>query len=126
MTPSTPSQPLVAAQLGTTPDVRGQQSGPAFVVTSEVTIGGIGAERLEAAFADRLREVDNYPGFHRLEVWRDTSRAGIYLMVTWWDSPESFTAYLRSPQHRRSHDRIPTDPARPRGTGLHRFERISC
>ena len=99
---------------------------PAFVVTSEVTIPESAAEGLEAAFAARLGEVDSFPGFQRLEVWRDTASRGTYLMVSWWDSRRDFTSYMRSAQHRRSHQRIPTEPVKPRGTGVHRFERISC
>lgn len=96
----------------------------AFVVTSDITIDEAGGQRLEAAFADRLHEVDDFAGFQRLEVWRDNSRAGAYVMVSWWDSAEAFTTYMRSDEHRRSHARIPTDPARPRAAGVRRFERI--
>ncbi|HEX8347074.1 MAG TPA: antibiotic biosynthesis monooxygenase [Actinoplanes sp.] len=112
---------LGAAVRGTT----ARQTRPAFVVTSDVTIDEAGARRLEVAFADRLGEVDRFPGFQRLEVWRDTGRAGMYVMVSWWDSAEDFTAYMRSEPHRRSHARIPTDPTRPRAAGVHRFQRIA-
>ncbi len=98
----------------------------AFVVTSEVTIPATAAAGLEAAFAGRLGEVEEFPGFQRLEVWRDAGHPGTYLMVSWWDSRDDFTAYMRSEQHRRSHQRIPTQPVKPRGVGLHRYERITC
>jgi hypothetical protein len=32
---------------------------------------------------------------------------------------------MRSPEHRVSHDRIPTEPARARGVGLRRFTRVA-
>lgn len=103
----------------------GPQPTSAFIVSSDVTIDEAGVHQLEAAFAGRLGEVDSFAGFQRLEVWRDTGRPGMYVMVSWWDSPADFTAYMRSEQHRRSHERIPSEPSRPRGAGVRRFERIT-
>jgi heme-degrading monooxygenase HmoA len=94
----------------------------AFVVSSQVLADD--GEALEQAFQDRLGEVDGWPGFRRLEVWRDASRPGTYLMVSWWDSRAAFSAYLRSDAHRRSHDRIPDDP-RPRAGGVRRWEVVA-
>lgn len=105
-------------------DGAGVPATSAFVVASDVTVEEAGVPALEAAFAGRLGEVDSFPGFQRLEVWRDAGRPGAYLMVSWWDSRNDFTAYMRSEQHHRSHARIPTDP-RPRGAGVRRFERIT-
>lgn len=118
----------MTAQASSVPDcdlVEGTQPTSAFVVSSDVAIDDVGVPALEAAFAGRLGEVDDFPGFQRLEVWRDTSRAGMYIMVSWWDSRDDFTAYMRSEQHRRSHARIPTEPTRPRAAGVRRFERIA-
>lgn len=110
----------------TTSSAPAERASTAFIVTSEVTIPAEAAGGLEAAFAGRLGEVEAFPGFQRLEVWRDGAHPGTYLMVSWWDSRADFTAYMRSDQHRRSHERIPAAPVRPRGTGLHRYERIPC
>jgi heme-degrading monooxygenase HmoA len=96
----------------------------AYVVTSEVHVDPAGAATLEDAFADRLGKVDGYPGFQRLEVWRDHAGEGRYLMVSWWDDEESFRSYMRSAEHRESHARVPTDP-RPRGVGLRRYTRVA-
>ena len=49
---------------------------PAYVVTSEVHVASAGTQQLEDAFADRLGKVDGYPGFQRLEVWRDGVMVG--------------------------------------------------
>ena len=100
-------------------------AGTEFVVTSELTVPAGSGPVLEAAFADRLREVEGHDGFLRLEVWRDTREAGRYLMVSWWRGPAAFTGYLRSDAHRRSHARIPGDPHRPRGVGVQRFEVVA-
>ena len=96
-----------------------------FVVTSDVLVAEEGAEVLQAAFADRLRLVEGHPGFQRLEVWRDERDPGAFVMVSWWDDEDAFRTYMRSPDHRRSHSRIPVDPARARPAGLRRFRRVS-
>lgn len=97
----------------------------AFVVASELSVDPGGAATLEDAFRDRLGQVEGHPGFQHLEVWRDNSSEGSYLMVTWWDDETAFRTYMRSPEHRVSHDRIPTEPARARGVGLRRFTRVA-
>lgn len=97
---------------------------PGFIVSSEVVTEVGGHDHLERAFRDRLGEVDGWPGFRRLEVWRDLDRPGAYQMVSWWDSREDFVAYMRSAAHRRSHARVPDDP-RPRAAGVRRWDVIS-
>jgi heme-degrading monooxygenase HmoA len=102
----------------------GEPADPAFVVSSEVHIADAGTGTLERAFQDRLGAVDGWPGCRRLEVWRDLTRAGVYLMVSWWDSREDFSAYMRSDAHRRSHERIPEEP-RPSAAGVRRWEVVA-
>ena len=95
------------------------------VVVSELAISPEGADHLETAFQDRLGEVDGFPGFLHLEVWKDGRRPGRYLMVTWWESPDAFHQYLRSDAHYRSHARIPTQPARPAPVRVDQFSLIA-
>ena len=102
-------------------DVTGQDGGCGFVVSSEVTISPESAEILERAFRERLHLVEEAPGFQRLEIWRDVTRPGVFQMVSWWNSPDSFRRYMRSEEHRISHARIPRGPDRPRGTGVRRY-----
>jgi heme-degrading monooxygenase HmoA len=96
-----------------------------YVVASDLSVDLSGAAALEAAFADRLHQVEGHPGFQRLEVWRDSAREGQYVMVSWWDDEAAFRSYLRSDRHRASHDRIPTEPARARGVGLRRYTLVA-
>ena len=100
-------------------------AGAAFVVASDLEVAPLGAAALEDAFRHRLGEVEKHPGFQRLEVWRDDRREGSYVMVTWWDDEIAFRTYMRSSEHRASHDRIPTQPAKARGVGLRRFTRVA-
>jgi len=46
-------------------------------------------------------------------------------MVSWWDSQDSFTAYMRCESHRRSHDRMAGGPDRARPAGFSRFRVVA-
>ena len=100
-------------------------STPAFVISSEVTIEASSSGALASAFQGRLRLVEDAPGFQRIEVWGDVVRPGVFQMVSWWDSEEAFRSYMRSPEHRASHDRIPVAPHKPRGTAVRRYHRLA-
>ena len=99
-------------------------TGPAFVISSEVTIEAASSDVLAAAFQSRVRLVEDAPGFQRIEVWADATRPGVFQMVSWWDSEADFRTYMRSPAHRTSHERIPSAPHKPRGTGVRRYQRL--
>ena len=94
---------------------------PAFVVSSEVTVDAGDAGLLTAAFQARVRLVEAAQGFQRLEVWSDLVRPGVFQMVSWWDSEETFRSYMRSTEHRVSHARIADLPRKPKGTGVRRY-----
>jgi heme-degrading monooxygenase HmoA len=103
----------------------GQDPRGLFVVASHLRVDPVGAQALEAAFADRLRAVEESPGFQGLQVWRDVHTVGEYLMVSWWSVRDDWTAYMRSDAHHASHARIPTDPARARPAGLTTYEVVA-
>ena len=80
---------------------------------------------MEEAFQARLKAVDGWPGFQHLEVWADVARPTEYSMVSWWDTPEAFRAYMQSADHRRSHERVATDEKRPRAVKFRRFRVVA-
>ncbi len=96
-----------------------------YVAVSEIAVDAQRGQELIEAFRSRLGEVDDWPGFQGLEVWRDRSDPTRFLMVSWWDDHEAFVAYLRSDSHRRSHARIPRGPGGPRPAGLARFDVVA-
>jgi heme-degrading monooxygenase HmoA len=102
-----------------------RDGGDDYVVASEIAIAAESGPVLEAAFADRLREVENHDGFRRLEVWRDSRTPGRYLMVSWWRDAEAYRTYMRSDAHRRSHARIPDGPHQPKGVAVTLFEVVA-
>ncbi|MBW3619827.1 MAG: antibiotic biosynthesis monooxygenase [Actinobacteria bacterium] len=98
---------------------------PPFVIVSDLAVEAVGADTLEQAFRSRLGEVDGWPGFLDLEVWRDERDPERFVMVSWWSTEEAYVAYMKSDAHHRSHARIPTDPAAPRATGIGRFRVVA-
>ena len=64
------------------------------------------SDELIAAFRRRAHLVDDADGFVDLEVWQSESDAGEIVMVTRWRDRSAFRSYMRSEQHRQSHDRI--------------------
>lgn len=79
-----------------------------YVSVSHLRIAEDEASGLIHAFQGRVHLVDSALGFQRLEVWQG-SEPGEILMVSWWRDRECFKAYMRSPEHRTSHDRIPPE-----------------
>ena len=97
--------------------------GEVFVGISEISVPPEGGADLEQAFQHRMGAVESWPGFIRLSVLRDRRVSGRYVMVTEWDDHASFLAYMRSADHRESHQRIPGGALRPRGV---RFDEYDC
>jgi heme-degrading monooxygenase HmoA len=103
----------------------GETGEPPFVIVSDLRVAEVGAATLEQAFRERLGEVDAWPGFLELQVWRDERDAERFVMVSWWRSRDDYVAYMRSAAHRRSHERIPVEPAAPRATGIGTFRVVA-
>jgi len=59
------------------------------------------------AFRRRAHLVDSAEGFLDLEVWCSDRDPGEIVMVSRWHSRDAFTHYMRSADHKSSHDRIP-------------------
>lgn len=96
-----------------------------FVAVSDLTVPPAGRDALVAAFGRRLGAVDAWPGFRSLQVWADPRDPTALVMVSWWESEESFTSYMGSADHRRSHRRIPGGPDRARPIAFRRYQVIA-
>jgi heme-degrading monooxygenase HmoA len=80
------------------------------------------AAELIAAFRDRIGLVDDFDGFVDLQVWQSDRDPGEILMVSRWDTRTHFTAYMKSREHRVSHERI--DPGLDAAIKLERLEHL--
>jgi heme-degrading monooxygenase HmoA len=77
-----------------------------YVSVSRLRIPADASDELIAAFRRRAHLVDEARGFVDLQVWRSDRDASEILMVSRWQDREAFKAYMKSPEHRTSHERI--------------------
>ncbi len=80
-----------------------------YVSMSRLRIDPERSDELVAAFRDRAGLVDDADGFVDLQVWRSDRDPGEVLMVSRWRDRDAFKAYMKSAEHRVSHDRIDPD-----------------
>jgi heme-degrading monooxygenase HmoA len=73
---------------------------------SRLRIPADASDDLIEAFRRRAHLVDEAHGFLDLQVWRSDRDASEILMVSRWQDREAFKAYMKSPEHRTSHERI--------------------
>jgi heme-degrading monooxygenase HmoA len=80
-----------------------------YVSLSRLRVDPARSEELVAAFRRRAHLVDSADGFLGLQVWQSDSDAGELVMVSQWRDRDAFTHYMRSDEHRISHERIPPE-----------------
>jgi heme-degrading monooxygenase HmoA len=93
-----------------------------YISMSRLRVSGDRADELVAAFRERMRAVDSYDGFIDLQVWRSDRDGEELCMVSRWRDRDCFTRYMRSAEHRESHERI--DPELQAAIKLERLEHI--
>ena len=93
-----------------------------YVSMSRLRVAAAQSDALVAAFRRRAHLVDGTDGFIDLQVWRSDRDREEVLMVSRWRDRAAFTAYMRSPAHRISHDRI--DPSLKDAIRLERLEHL--
>ena len=80
-----------------------------YVSLSRLRVAPDRAEDLVSAFRARAHLVDAADGFLGLEVWRSDRGGDELIMVSRWRDRSCFQRYMKSDEHRISHDRIPAD-----------------
>ena len=80
------------------------------------------APELVEAFRRRAGRVERAEGFVDLQVWQSDRDTSELLMVSRWRDRACFTTYMRSEDHRRSHERI--DPSLKDAIVLERLEHL--
>jgi heme-degrading monooxygenase HmoA len=97
-----------------------------YVSMSRLRVEADISEKLVDSFRNRLGAVDDHDGFLGLEVWRSDRDKTEVLMISRWRDRSCFKAYMKSADHKRSHERIPADVAAAidleRLEHLHTFE----
>ena len=93
-----------------------------YVSMSRLRVPVERAEQLVTAFRARAGLVDGHDGFVDLQVWQSDRDPGELVMVSRWRDRDAFKAYMRSADHRVSHDRI--DPDLQAAIKLERLEHL--
>ena len=93
-----------------------------YVSMSRLRVPVERAPELVTAFRGRLHRVDDADGFVDLQVWQSDRDDGELIMVSRWRDRAAFTAYMRSADHRESHDRI--DPVLQDAIKLERLDHL--
>jgi heme-degrading monooxygenase HmoA len=93
-----------------------------YVSMSRLRVPEDRAPELVAAFRRRAHLVDDADGFVDLQVWQSDRDPAELVMVSRWRDRASFTAYMRSPAHRASHERI--DDGLQAAINLERLEHL--
>jgi heme-degrading monooxygenase HmoA len=80
-----------------------------YVSLSRLRVPPERADELVTAFRARSGLVESFDGFVDLQVWQNDRDPGELTMVSRWRDRACFTTYMRSREHRVSHDRIDPD-----------------
>jgi heme oxygenase (mycobilin-producing) len=80
-----------------------------YVSISRLRVDADHSDELVEAFRRRMHLVDSFDGFVDLQVWRSDRDPEEVLMVSRWRDRGAFRDYMRSAEHRASHDRIGPD-----------------
>ena len=93
-----------------------------YVSLSRLRVPGERAPELVAAFRRRAGLVDSADGFVDLQVWQSDRDPEELVMVSRWRDREAFKTYMRSDEHRHSHERI--EPGLQAAIKLERLEHL--
>lgn len=76
-----------------------------FVAINYITCKPHYSEKFECLFCSRARAIDRMPGFIGMNVLRAQDTNEPYLVVSYWESKESFEAWVGSPEFLEGHKR---------------------
>lgn len=81
-----------------------------IVAISRITVTNGNAEALAQQYIQRSHYVDAMPGFHSMEVLRNSDNPCEFLVYTRWETREAFDAYYKAHAFRQAHRNVATIP----------------
>jgi heme-degrading monooxygenase HmoA len=93
-----------------------------YISMSRLNVEVERSDELVAAFGDRAGLVESHDGFVDLQIWRSDRDSAEVLMVSRWRDRDAFTAYMKSSDHRVSHERM--SPSLKAAIQLERLEHM--
>ena len=88
-----------------TVDSRPESSNRNFVAINYIRCKKEYRPRFEESFGTRAHAIDRMPGFVDMHVLRPQTDDGEYLIVSFWDTEETFKAWTQSPEFLEGHKR---------------------
>ena len=93
-----------------------------FIVANRVPVAAGWEERFEERFRQRAGQVENQPGFVRMQILRPADDKSPYVVLTSWQSEEAFNAWVGSEDFKLAHrNPLPKEAFNGEG-GLERHE----
>jgi heme-degrading monooxygenase HmoA len=89
-----------------------------YVAINYITCKPDYRDRFEELFKTRKKAIDEFPGFRNMHVLKPTQDGDTYLIVSHWDSDESFREWTKSEAFLEGHKRGFEDIAIARKKGL--------
>jgi heme oxygenase (mycobilin-producing) len=93
-----------------------------YVSMSRLRVEVERSDELVTAFGNRVGLVESHDGFIDLQIWRSDKDLAEVLMVSRWRDRDAFTAYMKSSDHRVSHERM--TPSLKAAIHLERLEHL--
>ena len=81
-----------------------------YIVANRVPVATGWEEAFEERFRRRAGQVDQQPGFVRMQILRPVETGDPYIVLTTWDSHEAFRAWIGSEDFKAAHrDPLPKE-----------------
>jgi heme-degrading monooxygenase HmoA len=94
-----------------------QMSKKTFVAVNYIDCKPEYKERFEELFCSRAKQIDTMPGFVDMQVLRPSKEGDAYLIVSHWESEESFKGWTKSPTFIDGHKRGFADLVKAKAEG---------
>ena len=74
-----------------------------FIVANRVPVAAGWEERFEERFRQRAGQVENQPGFVRMQILRPADDKSPYVVLTSWESEDAFNNWVGSEDFKLAH-----------------------
>ncbi len=74
-----------------------------YVVANRVPVAAEWRTQFEERFRARASQVDQHPGFVRMEILRPEACDGVYVVLTHWQDKAALDGWIASPDSRAAH-----------------------
>ncbi|MDQ7028247.1 MAG: antibiotic biosynthesis monooxygenase [Anaerolineae bacterium] len=76
-----------------------------IIVANRISVKPEYAEAFEQRFRERAGLVDGMEGFVKFQILRPTAEGDPYIVQTYWETHENFTAWTESDEFKQGHGR---------------------